>query len=360
MITIITVVVTVLALGILAASGYRLLPLFLGATNVTLPFSPNNLRNREVILAIAAMMEKAVSRPILRLIVSSSTVPTQKESTLYSPFDPSHTDIARYHSAIGLKGNPTTSIEPSHLLLFLSAVTEPAMLLLLANRSCPINPLGAVNVRNRFELLQPNLCDLPSFGNQYRAALVAKVHPEPRRVKRGVEHDLEVSIVVPDEAGDGQVVPVFRQIFTMLEFRKSSVQSKETKAERADATISTAESSGAQTQVQFASNEPWQWAALCKDYNFIHLSGFAAKCFGVPGKLAHGNHVVAKALQKLLDTNSIRPLGNAPRWMEVQFKRPVVVPANLSVQVQSPNASTSGFTISNKGRLCVTVEYGVS
>jgi hypothetical protein len=34
-------------------------------------------------------------------------------------------------------------------------VTEPAMLLLLASRSCPINALGAVNVRNRLELVDP-------------------------------------------------------------------------------------------------------------------------------------------------------------------------------------------------------------
>ncbi|KAH7374310.1 hypothetical protein BKA66DRAFT_572269 [Pyrenochaeta sp. MPI-SDFR-AT-0127] len=358
MVVAIIAIVTVTVLGILAASGYRLFPLFLGATNVTLPFSPNNLRTREVILAITAMIEKSVIRSMARLVASAFTLSTGGESTLYAPFHLSQDDVARYHAAIGLKDRTTTSIDSSHLLLFLSAVTEPAMLLLLANRSCPINPLGAVNVRNRFELLQPDLCDLSSFKHSNRAALIAKAHNEPRPVKRGVEYDLEVSILIPDAAGNGAVVPVFRQVFTMLEFRKSNVQSNEVTSGRPSTIETSGQSSKSITQFQFGRNDPLKWAALCKDYNFIHLSGFAAKLLGLPGKLAHGNHVVAKAIQTLLDTSSIQSLGSGTTWMEVQFKRPVVVPAKLGIEMDSAGTPACGFAITNSERICVTVEYG--
>jgi hypothetical protein len=98
------------------------------------------------------------------------------------------------------------------------------MLLLFACPACSISPLGAVNVRNRFELLRPDLCCLKSLTGQHSAGVVAKLQNETRVVKRGIEHDLEVSVLVPQSRLD--LVPGFRQVITMLEFSKTNVVQK--------------------------------------------------------------------------------------------------------------------------------------
>ncbi|OAL48262.1 hypothetical protein IQ07DRAFT_612983 [Pyrenochaeta sp. DS3sAY3a] len=273
-----------------------------------------------------------------------------------SPFLVSQGDIARYRQSIGHKDTKST-LEFLHLPLLLAATTEPAMLLLLVNRSCPINPLGAVNVRNRFELLRPDLCDLSSLEIPDRAALLAEVQGEPRNVKRGVEYDLEVSIMIPDDAGTGKAVVVFRQIFTMLEMRKT--KELEGEARPSEVKVVGAESSavGLSTSLSFSGSDPLTWAALCKDYNFIHISNLAAKLFGLPGKLAHGNHVVAKAVQSSLEDGASKSLAPTPMWMETHFRRPVTVPTKMDVEA-AQSTTTSTLTISRNGRACVTVEYG--
>jgi len=78
--------------------------------------------------------------------------------------------------------------------MFLSAVTEPAILLLLACAPYPIDTLDAVNVRNRLELVRPDLVDLPRLLQPRRASLTASVHPVPRPVKRGIEYDFEATL----------------------------------------------------------------------------------------------------------------------------------------------------------------------
>jgi acyl dehydratase len=65
-----------------------------------------------------------------------------------------------------------------------------------------------------------------------------------------------------------------------------------------------APSSQLSDRFSISDNDPLKWAALCKDYNFIHLSGLAAKAFGLLGKLAHRNCVAAAALQKATEADS--------------------------------------------------------
>jgi acyl dehydratase len=103
------------------------------------------------------------------------------------------------------------------------------------------------------------------------------------------------------------------------------------------------------------SNDPLKWASLCKDYNFIHLSGFAARLFGLPGKLAHGNHVVAKAMHVL---EGVGHKTQDMTWMEIQFRRPVAVPTSLNVDLQSTSADVKRIFIGCGGRKNIVVDYG--
>jgi hypothetical protein len=212
--------------GLQAWSIYRLFSIMRGTKHVEITFSPHNLSFAEVLLAMFMM----ITKPLYSRFINSTTKTSTKESdalTLSSPFCVTYPDdVVRWDHALGnncpITGTPM-------LPLFLAAVTEPAMLLLLMHPKCPIHALGAVNVRNCFAVLRPDLCQLKYLTRRHCAGLIAKFSNEPRSVKRGIEYDLEVSIMMSDiappesakVAGKG-LVTAFRQVFTILEFRKSN------------------------------------------------------------------------------------------------------------------------------------------
>lgn len=348
-----------IAISLLFWSGYRLSAIYGGIEHAEIAFPPHELRFREVVLAILTLMIKSIFNLARRSDHKSGTESTN-ELTLCAPFSLSKDDVARYHLAIGLTGRSSNELPYLTLPLFLSAVTEPAMLLLLVSPRCKINPLGAVNVRNRFEIIRPGLCQPHLFTQRNSAGLVARVRNESRLVKRGVEHDLEVAIMVPDQARveDAGLITVFRQIFTMLEFTKTKAVANVKTANRRESPFKMDDPGAALRQISFSGKDPLYWAALCKDYNLIHLAGFAAKWFGLPGKLAHGNHVVAKAMQRLVEENDLQWKCEDPIWMEVQFKRPLVVPGVLDVRMHQAISGNREVSISHKGRENAIVELG--
>jgi hypothetical protein len=93
----------------------------------------------------------------------------------------------------------------------------------------------------------------------------------------------------------------------------------------------------------------------CKDYNFIRLSGLAARAFRLPGQIAHGNHIGALTLQQIMDRKDIELLGYGPTSVEVSFRRPVVVSSALDVQVLMNTAKKFEYDILMKGKICVKV-----
>jgi hypothetical protein len=116
--------------------------------------------------------------------------------------------------------------DPAHLCLFLAAVSTPAFLVLLAQMDCPVQALGAVNVRNRFELYEPQLAHriaLGYMGSSYpdrHISARARLNPIIRRATRGAQIDIEVSITTIDLADDSKDVIIFKQVFTILQFLK--------------------------------------------------------------------------------------------------------------------------------------------
>ncbi|KAH7408647.1 hypothetical protein DE146DRAFT_646847 [Phaeosphaeria sp. MPI-PUGE-AT-0046c] len=345
-------------IGLVIWSGYRLSSIFTSSKHAEITFPPHELRLEEVVLAILTMMLKSIFNKTFGPKLQHDTK-VSNEITLSSPFSINEEDVSRYCQAVGSLDR-TGELPASALPLFLSAVTEPAMLLLLASPRCPINALGAVNVRNRFEVLRPDLCQPRMFMRSHSAGLVAKVRNGSRKVNRGIEYDLEVAIMVPDQAriGGVELIPVFRQIFTMLEFRKTKAVAKPDTAGKNDDAPATYKADTNPVEIALSSNDPLKWAALCKDYNVIHLAGFAAKLFGLPGKLAHGNHIVAKAIQQLEVDKRMQWRRKEPVFMEVQFKRPVVVPNSLTVHFQQTTSDERRVSISCGGRENVIIKVG--
>jgi acyl dehydratase len=297
-----------------------------------------------------------ITRSLLRrlpFLAQKKLSPTQKDEDSYTvpgipisleiPFRTSASDLIRYNRAAKTSGIDTLS-HPLHLMLFLSGVTEPAMLLLLTKINCPMDPIGGVNVRNRFEIIDPQLLDSKlkevmasqeEMVQEQGWKVKTRLDPNLRKVKRGWEVTIVVELVLGNDI-------LFRQFFTFLQFAKHSPPAS-SDINHPDPDIIPS------TSVSFSSNDPYLWATLSKDYNPIHFSSTLARLFGFKSMIAHGNHVLAKGLAKL-DID-----GKGMEFMEVEFRRPVFIPSELDVGVDKGERSV---VLGIKGKASVVARYG--
>lgn len=250
--------------------------------------------------------------------------------TLYMPFAITPLELRAYAASVGFDDKLDAILEvPSHLQLFLAAATAPAMVLLLAKSNCPVDPIGSVNVRNRFELPSPEKCaellKKEMLQPDEKLVLYASLDKEVAVVKRGYEYRIVVELRDDTEL-------LFRQAFTTLVFAKHGLK-VEPKPTSEPAQLTTIGET-----VTILPMDPAKWAFLSRDYNPIHLHGFAAKLMGFQRRIAHGNHVVAKALEaerKHAGTKKAAGSGKAEQWTEVEFLRPTFVPSDLEVRAGS-------------------------
>lgn len=325
---------------VLLYSCQRLVPLLKSNTHVHLSFSPTRLDRVEIGFVLFLFLYRSLSHSLYTLWRQVTWQQSQPEFVgsekdheinLTMPLSPTKNDLVAYIKAVQPESSNSFQWNNLQLALLLSAWTEPAMLLLLATRKCKIRPLGAVNVRNRLELLRPNLCKPEALDLIQNSVLSASYSKTTRRVKRGLELDLIVTLNMPSSEGGSLLVTAFRQVFTILQFAPTGSDFLE--IPKSDQ-FSPEWHQQAKASFTIQHQEPSSWAKVCKDYNPIHTSTIAAKIFGFPGKLAHGNHVVAKAclaLGKTVHTQDhvLFSPHFQPSWLEVSFKRPVVLPARL-------------------------------
>lgn len=245
---------------------------------------------------------------------------------------------------------------PPHVCLFLAAISQPAIPLLLARSDCPIQPLGAVNIRNRFDLLDYELAQqifasLAQPGSTvFPVSIRARFLPKVRKVKRGIEADITLSLVIARQQDRTERITIFEQTFTLLEFVRwprnvaaSMVPTAQGGAlEKLNNAVLNLPSAtepesrpGNQLLYHMLTKDPGKWAALCLDYNPIHHLTVAARLAGFPGRIAHGNHVAARAIEEIQNQgiHVMLPRGaiQQPFTMEVAFKRPVTVPSSLQI-----------------------------
>lgn len=260
-------------------------------------------------------------------------------------FEATPADLIRYNRAAKTSGVDTISHQ-LHLILFLSAVTEPAMLLLLSKQNCPMDPVGGVNVRNRFEIVNPVVLERkmrevmgPAAEGEVRDQgwrVKTRLDSNLKKVKRGWEVTIVVELVLDTDV-------LYRQFFTFLQFAKHSTPpSTDSKYQDPEMTST--------TSIRLTSNDPHLWATLSKDYNPIHFSSLLAKLFGFKSKIAHGNHVLAKGLARLdgLDVEGLT-------WMDVEFRRPAFIPSELDV---GPTENEREIVLGNKGKASIIARYG--
>jgi len=277
-------------------------------------------------------------------------------------------DYARYDAAtknqsVAVKTtSPVKSAGESRLLLF-PGLTTPIMLVLMANRYLPVLPFGAVNTKNRFEFVDPAACRDPIRHLELGSKLTvnARIGGDSllgRRVKRGVEFDVVVEVKAPRK-GESQVKVVFRQYITILASLSSSAKPLFDSTQLSvDGEEKSSWAKQPSSAVRLNSSSPGKWASVCKDYNPIHVSSILAKLFGFPGKIAHGNHAVACALDELQNSKDSGfaekgfrnvLVSSHPFFVDAEFKRPMVLPIDLVIRCGSSKDSKSFLFSAEKG-----------
>ncbi|KAF3902343.1 hypothetical protein AA313_de0205459 [Arthrobotrys entomopaga] len=275
------------------------------------------------------------------------------------PFKFTKRDIEQYTTATGSNRDEIDKYKVIKAL-FLSAITEPCMLLVMVKRGCPIQPLGAVNVRNSFEILRPDLCTLELLEKAEGGMVFSTLESPARVMKRGLEYDLVIELRIPTESDTNTLTPIFRQVHTLLQFIKIPASVKLSEITREPEFEFQLMGKPRVGQMVVGYSDPIKWARLCKDYNPIHIYGVAAKLFGFPGKIAHGNHVAALALKEILLSGSESKGSNAPLRLEVSFKRPVPVPANLGILVEvkpKRDSVVTHYAIARGEKVCVQGKF---
>ncbi|KAK6541810.1 hypothetical protein TWF694_007591 [Orbilia ellipsospora] len=342
----------------------RLGPLFQNDEHASLHFHPTLLSMTEIIFSMILLILKSVLNGLMVLIGGTGSqgrpgsIKTEVPKLSVSmPFRLTKQDIEQYMIATG---SSRDAIEKHKVIkaLFLSAATEPCMLLVMVKQGCPIQPLGSVNVRNSFEILRPDLCSL-DFLEEVEGGMVFSTLESPARImKRGLEYDLSIEFRVPSKSDPNILVPVFRQIHTLLQFTKIPASAKLAEITREPEFQFQLMGKPRAGQTAVGYSDPTKWARLCKDYNPIHISGIAAKLYGLPGKIAHGNHVAALALKEIL--NASEKESGAPLRLEVSFKRPVTVPGKLDILVefkQKQDSSITHYAIARGEKVCVQGKF---
>ncbi|KAE9988913.1 hypothetical protein EG328_005623 [Venturia inaequalis] len=334
-----------------------------------LSFTPSRLSALDITLLVILVIYKYTTK-LLNLHTPCKISKTGKDFALpglalSAPLYVTNTDLENFALAVDQKRDrhlDDGDCEGNSPLL-LAAVTTPLLLILLSNRHCPVFPFGAVNTKNRFEFLDPAACrSVTSLKDANVISHFGGDELPGRRVKRGMEFDIVVEIEsLMINLGKAERKIIFRQVIGILVALPTSAQP----IWENEAAISTMKEDSAREwkvveHVQLSLTAPSKWARVCKDVNPIHMNSLAARLFGFPGKIAHGNHVAALVVETQRKNEASLFWQTQKRWfLEVQFKRPMVLPLDLQVGMSDEEEKRRGrFEVVRGEKAYVTGDYG--
>lgn len=175
--------------------------------------------------------------------------------------------------------------EPSTPLFYLEVVSFAQFIVMMANPAFPFALLGSVHARTRIMQQAP----IPMGVQLKLCTWLGSARPH----RRGTEVDFHAEATVQGASG-----AAWKNTTTVLFFhRRPHAQQKGTAYEpqlRSSALVDEG--------VPLAVDTGFVYAALCKDYNPIHLMGWSARLFGFKRAIVHGMCLLEKSLPALQDT----------------------------------------------------------
>lgn len=191
--------------------------------------------------------------------------------------------------------------------LFIHAMAMPLHLGLLTHPRFPLPLLGLVHMANRTEVLEPVA---PSDALDFTCRLDAI-----ESTNKGPSFTLHTEAAVA-----GRVV--WREQSTYLYPQRSDSTPKKTK------TTGNTPLGEEVAQWDVAANAGRRFAIPVRDFNPIHLFHWSARLLGQRGAIAHGLFSAARCLDVLRQQ---RPI-STPYVLDVQFKRPLPLPARVALR----------------------------
>lgn len=215
---------------------------------------------------------------------------------------PDRTSLTKYNAVCGFTDPDNLPITYPHVL------AASMHLEMLTNKAFPLPVLGLVHVRN-------SITQHRRIGA--KETLDIRVVVEGHRdLHNGIEFDLVSSAYVGDEL-------VWEEVTTILSRMKRKGIKRP--AKQTEATIDYDRSA----QWDIPANIGRKYGLIAGDINPIHMGKLPAKLFGFPRAIAHGMWSLAHAAAEL---DHVLPEG--PITLDVGFKQPVLLPANVEFKYQ--------------------------
>jgi acyl dehydratase len=218
-------------------------------------------------------------------------------------------------------------------------LATPVQLALLAGAAFPVRLMGLVHLRNHIEHLRPIHID---ETGQIRTWVDGR-----RDTDRGQEFDVHTHLII-----DGK--PAWREVCVFMARRLERDTSKPfgsrisagegVPAPDAESVQPTSPDSIQRIPLTAGKGIGWDYARVSSDYNPIHLADFGARMFGFNQAIAHGMWSVGRSLSALPPTTF-----DAPCRVDVVFKRPVSIPAPLTLETWHTGAG-DGFALKGAGK----------
>ena len=236
---------------------------------------------------------------------------------------PNYGDVRAYEEICGLPhkfGSQSQELP----LIYPQVMAAPLHMQLLSHPDFPLHGAGLIHVRNTIT----RHLSLPLYE---RLDIVARLG-ESRHVEPGFEFDILTSVRDQDKQ------LLWEATTTILQKRsgdanKADASKKKKKRERVPFASSVAHPD-VSTILRVPASQGRRYAAVCKDYNPIHLHPLTAKLFGFPRAIAHGMWVLGRSVAELTDLFPVDP-GHDPCTLEVAFKRPVLLPSRILITART-------------------------
>lgn len=215
---------------------------------------------------------------------------------------PTAREVRAYQEITGLPSHPDDPLP----LLYPQVLAGPLHMQLLAAPEFPLSAPGLLHLRNTITQHAPLP---PHTPLALRATLGSS-----REVDAGLEFDIFTTAHVEGECR-------WEAVTTLLQRKTSRKDTSKAPRERVP-DASSVSSPQRSVTVRVPANQGRRYAAICKDYNPIHLSALTAKLFGFKRGIAHGMWMLGRAMAEIYDD-----MPQLPCHLEVEFKRPVLLPS---------------------------------
>jgi acyl dehydratase len=241
--------------------------------------------------------------------------------------------VAAYRQVCG--GGPSDILP----MAYPHVLVTPVQLALMSSKAFPVRLMGLVHLRNHIEIFRAM-----RVNEAGRIRVWIDGH---RETSPGQEFDVNSAVEV-----DGRTV--WKETCVFMARRMTPDKTKRhagriaagegIPAPDAEAIQPNGADSVATTQFEADDGVGWRYARVAGDFNPIHLSTFGARMFGFNQPIAHGMWSVARCLATLEPQTF-----EGPKRVDVVFKRPVSIPAPLTLETwHTPDGS--GFALKSTGK----------